>query len=347
MQSIRHSKKQQLPNPDTFRGLAKEWLWLLMLTLVMTCSRVVWLEFERSDFQLLMIIKFGQEMKNIRNQVKDSNSKFWRDFLRENDVPGWQQYFFKEETISHVRGGMSSELDYVNRLADYFETFFEKEQEVVKRLMDDPRYRALLEEDYVTLRKKLNAIPANEPFSFDFPDYPEIGSVASFWKAATWAAAWSWLAYLSLWIPRLTIRSVKTLLTGSACSESDVTEFEKAKKRAEAGDVIAQNSVGVMYNDGIGVLKDNVEAAKWFRKAADQGDAAAQGNLGVMYAAGCGVPKDEAEAYAWLNLSAVSYFPAKEHRDLLQLTPEEKARAQQRSTELFSEIEARKKAAEK
>jgi TPR repeat protein len=62
-----------------------------------------------------------------------------------------------------------------------------------------------------------------------------------------------------------------------------------------------------------------------------------------MYFTGEGVPKDAAEAYAWYNLSAISDNGAREWRDTLgkNLTPEQKARAQERSTHLHKEIEAR------
>jgi hypothetical protein len=55
-----------------------------------------------------------------------------------------------------------------------------------------------------------------------------------------------------------------------------------------------------------------------------------------------GVSKDDIEAYAWFNVAAALGAP-RAIRDGLNLTPEEKARAQQRSMELFNEIEARKK----
>ena len=42
---------------------------------------------------------------------------------------------------------------------------------------------------------------------------------------------------------------------------------------------------------------------KWYRKAADQGNAPAQVNLGLMYANGQGVAKDEVEAYKWWLLA--------------------------------------------
>ena len=104
-----------------------------------------------------------------------------------------------------------------------------------------------------------------------------------------------------------------------------------------------------MYDDGEGVPKDAAEAVKLWRKAADQGIAEAQYNLGFMYYNGVGVPKDAAEAYAWCSLASISDDDARKRRDELEksLTPEQKARAKQRSTELHKEIEARKKAAGK
>ena len=57
-----------------------------------------------------------------------------------------------------------------------------------------------------------------------------------------------------------------------------------------------------MYEIGLGVAQDDVEAAKWYRKAAEQGYAAAQSNLGEMYRDGRGVAKDDVEAYKWFLL---------------------------------------------
>ena len=52
---------------------------------------------------------------------------------------------------------------------------------------------------------------------------------------------------------------------------------------ADQGDMDAQFSLGVMYDNGQGVIQDYKEAVKWYRLAADQGDAAAQFNLGYMF----------------------------------------------------------------
>ena len=54
----------------------------------------------------------------------------------------------------------------------------------------------------------------------------------------------------------------------------------------------AQNNLGWMYDKGLGVTQDYVEAVKWYRKAAEQGHADGQNNLGVMYLEGTGVDKN-------------------------------------------------------
>ena len=48
-----------------------------------------------------------------------------------------------------------------------------------------------------------------------------------------------------------------------------------------------------MYAFGLGVIKDDKEAVKWYRKAAEQGDASSQYLLGWMYSNGRGVIKDD------------------------------------------------------
>ena len=44
------------------------------------------------------------------------------------------------------------------------------------------------------------------------------------------------------------------------------------------------------------VIRDDAEAAIWYRRAAEQGNTYAQTFLGHMYANGRGVPQDDAEA---------------------------------------------------
>src|SRR5207237_1279659 len=78
----------------------------------------------------------------------------------------------------------------------------------------------------------------------------------------------------------------------------------QTRANAEQGFATEQYNLGAMYAKGNGVLKDEVEAVKWYRKAADQGLAPAQSNLGFMYLKGRGVLKDEAEAVKWYRKAA-------------------------------------------
>jgi len=61
---------------------------------------------------------------------------------------------------------------------------------------------------------------------------------------------------------------------------------------------------GGLFAQGLGVEKDEAEAAKWARKSADQGLGAGQFGLGTMYAHGRGVPKSEREAATWYRKAA-------------------------------------------
>ena len=85
-------------------------------------------------------------------------------------------------------------------------------------------------------------------------------------------------------------------------------DYKKAYKLilplAEQGNVIAQTTLGVMYQEGHEVLKDYKEAVKWYRRSAEREYAIAQHNLGVMYLEGYGVPQDHKEAEKWFRRSA-------------------------------------------
>jgi uncharacterized protein len=76
------------------------------------------------------------------------------------------------------------------------------------------------------------------------------------------------------------------------------------RKLAESGEATAQNNLGFMYANGVGVPKDEAEAVKWFRKAAIQGNAQAQSNLGIAYGNGEVVPQDDVEAVKWYRKAA-------------------------------------------
>ena len=79
------------------------------------------------------------------------------------------------------------------------------------------------------------------------------------------------------------------------------TALKEWQSLADQGNASAQYNLGLMYDKGKGVLKDDKQAVKWYRKAADQGDADAQFNLGGMYAYGEGVLKDLSKAKYWIK----------------------------------------------
>ena len=62
----------------------------------------------------------------------------------------------------------------------------------------------------------------------------------------------------------------------------DVSDFRENLQAAAQGNAAAQFNLGVMYENGRGVRRDDAEAVKWYRQAAAQGLAQAQFNLGVM-----------------------------------------------------------------
>ncbi len=84
--------------------------------------------------------------------------------------------------------------------------------------------------------------------------------------------------------------------------------FGEFRVLAEQGDAQGQNGLGVLYENGWGVPKDERTAATWYNLAAKQGAAIAQHNLASMYENGKGVPQDYQEALRLYRLSAEQGF---------------------------------------
>jgi len=78
---------------------------------------------------------------------------------------------------------------------------------------------------------------------------------------------------------------------------------------ANAGHSDSQFNVGLMYEQGIGVAKDEKEAVVWYGKSAAQGNAAAQFNLGVLYENGRGTAIDYPKANEWYRKASVQGDP--------------------------------------
>jgi TPR repeat protein len=67
----------------------------------------------------------------------------------------------------------------------------------------------------------------------------------------------------------------------------------------------AQARIGVLYDKGLGVQRDENEALKWFRKAAEKNEPTAQFNVGFYYLCGRGsLPRNDQEAVRWFEKAA-------------------------------------------
>jgi TPR repeat protein len=132
--------------------------------------------------------------------------------------------------------------------------------------------------------------------------------------------------------------------SGEGVARNQVEAVKWYRKAADQGLTPAQFRLFVCYFNGYGVPKDQVEGAKWCRMAADQGNLDAQFALGYLYYYGTGVPKDDIEAYAYYNLAATELPLAQAERDRLQkdLPNDVVLRGQQRSRDLFKDINDRK-----
>ena len=107
-------------------------------------------------------------------------------------------------------------------------------------------------------------------------------------------------------IPKLIRIATAVIVAGglAAMVLSAQDDLDTVRQAADQGDAEAQYNLGVIYNNGEGVPKDDAEAVRWFQLAAEQGYAKAQFELGYKYRWGQGVPLDDAEAVRWYRLAA-------------------------------------------
>ena len=101
--------------------------------------------------------------------------------------------------------------------------------------------------------------------------------------------------------------------------------------------LVAPGSAGPLEDADAAIKRrDYPTAVRLIRPLAEQGDANAQCTLGVFYDNGLGVPQDKVTAYMWLNLSAAQGRDgAAAFRDLIarRMTPAQIAEAQKLSRE--------------
>ena len=78
---------------------------------------------------------------------------------------------------------------------------------------------------------------------------------------------------------------------------------------AMAGNVESMFLLGVRFEYGIGVPKDDAKALEWYTRAAENGDVGTQLLLAKRYSEGNRVPKDEAMARLYYTLAAEAGSP--------------------------------------
>ena len=123
--------------------------------------------------------------------------------------------------------------------------------------------------------------------------------------------------------PRFNIALVLSIgcLTSSACADITPTgatsgpkraQYEatakELRKSADEGDASAQNRLGLLYDEGVGVPQNSRQAKEWFEKAAKQGRAGAQVNLGTLYLHGDGAPQSAHMALFWFERAAAQRY---------------------------------------
>ena len=90
----------------------------------------------------------------------------------------------------------------------------------------------------------------------------------------------------------------------SSSQNFNQNDLIKLRKKAERGDVVAQNNLGNCLYYGRGCEKNLVEAVLWYRRAAEQGYDKAQNNLAQCLENGEGCEQDIQEALEWYKRAA-------------------------------------------
>jgi TPR repeat protein len=78
------------------------------------------------------------------------------------------------------------------------------------------------------------------------------------------------------------------------------------KLSADNGYALAQQQLGDLYREGIGVPQDLTAGANLIEQAAQQGSFSAQMKIGEIYEKGQGVPQDFMKAYFWFNAACAT-----------------------------------------
>ena len=86
---------------------------------------------------------------------------------------------------------------------------------------------------------------------------------------------------------------------GLGMARNELLAYKWMQMAAKQDHALAQHGMGFMYLEGDCVSANGAKAVTWFEKAAKQGLAGSQATLGRMYTEGLGVEKDVAVGKKW------------------------------------------------
>ena len=144
-----------------------------------------------------------------------------------------------------------------------------------------------------------------------FFSHLSVGWSADFQKGLTAAQKGDFATALSEWKPLAELDYAPAQYNlgvmfddGNGVVQNYKTALKWYTLAAGQGYAPAQFNLGVMFNNGDGVVQNYNSALKWYTLAAEQGYAPAQFNLGTMFYNGNGVIQDNIYAHMWWNISA-------------------------------------------
>lgn len=103
-----------------------------------------------------------------------------------------------------------------------------------------------------------------------------------------------------------TLKEIAAAVSEALAREDYSAALPWIRMGAERGDPMFQDTLGGMFESGLGVSKDLGEARRWWLLAAERGHPWSQSSLGVMLATGEGAPVDLVEAYKWFSLAVAA-----------------------------------------
>jgi hypothetical protein len=118
--------------------------------------------------------------------------------------------------------------------------------------------------------------------------------------------------FMTFRVPFIWLVAACAITLSVAAQDQDLAAI---RRKAEAGDAIAQFDVAKAYMSGIGVATDPNTALVWLQKSAAQNYFGAEYALGRIYQNGLGkIPKDQHEAANWFRKGARQQNKASQDR---------------------------------